>query len=172
MRTTREFLAEEFYLPNWMLVDSEDYSRNMGEFDFTPREPDVARQGLIDYVTPRGLHICISQASYCLLEAQLREGKLDLDVGTLRRYFLGSRFKITELNERFRREVPLTERLQGVLTLVRYRLGRMPIAKFDFDFGNRAIRGEMIAVIAPFPVQQTNADLLRINPSEQKASEV
>ena len=171
MRTSREFLAEEFYLPGWMLVDSEDYRGNQGDFHFLPREPEVVRKGLIYYVTPRSLHICLSQASYCLLEEQAREGRVDFDIQTLRQYFLGGRIKITELNQKFRREVPLSKRMQGVLTLVRYRIGRMPMAKFDFDFDNRAVRGEMIAVIAPFPVQQTNVDVIRINPSEPKASE-
>ena len=172
MRTSREFLAEEVYLPGFMLLTAENYEGNKGFFDFLPREPEVVRGNIVHYVTPRGLHICISQASYCFLEEQAREGTVDFDISTLRQYLLQGRVKITKLNQRFRREVPLFERLQGVFTLGRYRIGRMPMAKFDFDFGDRAIRGEMIAVIAPFPVQQTNVGMIRINPSEPKASEV
>ena len=30
---------------------------------------------IVDYLTPRGLHICISQGSYALVENMVREGE-------------------------------------------------------------------------------------------------
>jgi len=172
MATTKEFLAEKVYLPGFMLVRNEDYEGNKGRFSFAVREPEVARGSIVHYVTPRGLHICISQAGYCFMEEQARSGKLDLSIPELREYLLGGVVKIIELNQRFRREVLLDEMLQGTFILTKYRPGRLHITKFGFDFGNRAIIGDLTAVIAPFPVSQTNSDLLRIKPSEPKASEV
>lgn len=161
-RTAPQFLADDIYLPGWMLVQSVDYSKDSGVFTFSPREPEVARGSIVSYVTPRGLHVLISQAAYCLMENQAEEGRLNIPTQDLRKLLLGSRVKITELYERFRREIEMLGSIEGKVTLTTLRLGRIPIARFDFDFGERAIVGNLTTAIAHNPITPINADVVRI----------
>lgn len=159
---TFEFLADEVYLPGYMLIGKADFDRQGATFDFNVREPPVARGSIVDYLTPRGLHICISQAGYALAENMVREGIIEnIDIHALREVLLEGRVKITELYQKFRREVELSKPVQGRFNVSRFRPGKMPILKLDFDFGNRAIAGNLTSVIAPSPQPQTNKDLVR-----------
>lgn len=162
-RTAIEFLRDEVYLPEFMTVDNLEYGENAALFRFNPKEPVVTRNpSSFPYVTPRGTHIMLSQGGYVFIENTIGEynEELDLDMLRLREIFLSGRVKIVELNQRFRRELKLAP-LEARLTITRLRLGSIPIVKFDFDFGNRGITGDMIALIARHPVPQTNTDIMR-----------
>ena len=158
METRFEFLRG-IYFPGYMGLLTEDYDGNEGVFSFKPTEPPVAR--VVDYFTPRGAHIFISQGGFCLIERMIEEGRLGISVEEYRDVTMGGSLKIVELNQKYRREVSLDKDLQGKLTLTRLRPGVMPVVKIDFDIANRAIRGDLTGVIAPKPVPQTNADILR-----------
>jgi hypothetical protein len=159
---TFEFLAEKVYLPGYMLLRKEDYDRKGATFEFEVKEPPVARSSIVNYLTPRGLHICLSQGSYALVENMAREGMLeDYDVSSLRENLLSGRGRITELYQKFRKEVGLSKPIQGRFDIYKLRLGKMPILKLDFSFANNAISGNLVSVIAPKPVPQTNQDLIR-----------
>jgi len=163
MRTTRQFLAKEVYLPRYMALASEDYDEKGAIFSFNIREPNVVRGDIVHYVTPRGLHICISQGSYALVENMIKEGKIEeMDVSEIRKILLTGRVKIAELYQRFRREIELSENtVQARFNLTRFRQGKTPILKLDFDFGNKAIQGNLVSMITPNPMPQTNSDLMR-----------
>lgn len=162
-KTTFEFLADEVYLPGYMLLANEDYGRNWATFDFNVREPPVARGNIAHYLTPRGLHICISQAGYAIVEHMVREGLVEgLEVQGLRETLLEGRVKITELYQRFRREVGLSKPVQGILDIQRFRFGKLPVLKLGFGFANDSITGNLVSVVAPKPVSQTNTDIIRI----------
>ncbi len=162
MLNTFKFLEQEVYLPGYMALASADYSGQGGEFIFNVREPKVVRGDFVNYFTPRGLHICVSQAGYALVENMATLGLLgDIDVKGLREIFLEGRVKITELFQRFRREVGLSEPIQGRFDITRLRLGKMPVLKLDFDFAGRAVTGNLVSMITPKPMLQINQDLLR-----------
>ncbi len=162
---TSKFLADEVYLPGYMVLRKEDYDKRGGTFDFKVKEPPVARGNIVDYLTPRGLHICVSQAGYALVENMVRNGLLDgYDIPTLRETLLEGRVKITELYQKFRKEIGLSEPIQGRFDIHKLRQGKMPILKLDFSFANRAISGNLISVVAPKPMPQLNHDLIRFNP--------
>jgi len=165
-KTAFEFLADEVYLPGYMLLASEDYDKKGATFNFNVREPPVVRGDIIHYLTPRGLHICISQANYTLVEYMVREGLLEgLEVQRLRETVLEGRCKITELYQKFRKEIGLLKPIQGRFDIERFRLGKLPVFKLNFGFANDAITGNLVSVIAPRPVPQTNADIIRFNHS-------
>lgn len=156
------FLANKVYLPGYMTLRKEDYNGNSGFFSFDVKEPLVARGNIVHYVTPRGLHICISQAGYALTENMAKDGRLgEQDVKTLRETLLQGRVKIIELNERFRKEIRLGGEIQGKFEILRYRMGKLPMIEFSFDFDNRAISGSLISVIAPAPVTSLNSNVTR-----------
>ncbi len=159
MNTALQFL-EQMYLPSYMTVSNTDFSGNRLYFDFEPVEPPVTVLSE-KYLTPRGTHIVVSQSGYCVLEKEIE--KLGLDAKGLRDLTREGRLKLVEFNQRFRRELGLSETLQGRLTLTRLRAGKLPVIKLDFDLGERAVTGEMTGVIAPHSVPQTNADILRMN---------
>ncbi len=138
---------------------TEDYDKQGGVFDFIPTEPPVFK--LTDYLTPRGAHIFISQAGYCLLENLFREEEFDMSVEEYRNLFMCGRLKIVELNQKYRRELKTDRTLQGRMNLTNIRWGRMPIIKIDFDIANRAIMGNFTGVLAPKPMIQMNADIMR-----------
>ena len=191
METTAEFLANQVYLPGYMGIISQDYDKKGAIFDFNVKEPPVARGDIVNYLTPRGLHICISQGSYALVENMVREGEFgDWNISEIREIALEGRLKIAELNQRFRREVqiahlrdtlldgrvkitelyqrfgkevPLSKPVQGRFDVKKYRMGKLPILKLEFGFENNAITGNLTSVIAPHPTPQTNADLIRKN---------
>jgi hypothetical protein len=189
IRSTTEFLAEEVYLPGYMAIAGADYDRRSATFDFNVKEPPVARGSIVDYLTPRGLHICISQGSYALVEHMAREGEFgergveslreaaldgrlkiaelnqrfrrEIEIAYLRDTLLEGRIKITELYQRFGREVKLGKPVQGRFDVKRFRFGRLPVLKLEFRFENDAVTGNMVSVIAPKPVPQTNIDIMR-----------
>jgi len=162
MKTTQEFLAEEIYLPGYMALSAGDYDRKGVSFDFRVKEPPVVRGGIVNYFTPRGLHICVSQASYALVEHMVREGLIEgFEIPTLRKTLLEGRVKMTELYQKFRREIELSKPVFGRLDIRKFRKGKIPILKVDFNFANGAITGNLMSVIAPNPVPQTNTDILR-----------
>ena len=76
-QSTTEFLANEVYLPGYMALANQDYDKKGATFDFNVREPPVARGDIVHYLTPRGLHICISQAGYALTEQMVNEELMD-----------------------------------------------------------------------------------------------
>ncbi|MDP3917347.1 MAG: hypothetical protein Q8Q42_03600 [Nanoarchaeota archaeon] len=160
MISTTQFL-ESIYLPGYMTVLNADYSGNVGLFKFKPAEPPVTI--LSDrYLTPRGTHISLSQGGICFVEQMIHEDKLDdLTIEELRGTTREGRLKLVEFNQRFRREVGLSDSLQGKMILTKHRSGKIPVVRFDFDLGNRSVIGDFTAVIAPHPVPQTNTDILR-----------
>jgi len=161
MLNTFEFLEQQVYLPGYMTLDSAAYDANGAEFKFNLREPPVTR-GIVNYFTPRGLHICISQAGYALVEHLANKGVLgDLDVKNLREIAFEGRLKITDLFQKFRKEVRLSEPISGRIDITRLRLGKMPVLKLDFEFGKRAITGNLVSIIAPKSMSQLNQDILR-----------
>ena len=161
MDKTIEWLKNKFYLPGYMTLDKADQINKIGYFSFNLVEPPVARIDL-HYLTPRGNHICISQASYWLIEQFIELGKIDiLDVEGLRNLTLVGRLKMVELNQKLRKEIKLDEIIQGKLTLTNFRPGKMPLVKMDFDLGERGVIGNLTAVLAPKPVHQINSDIMR-----------
>ena len=162
MKTTFDFLADEVYLPGYMALSNPDYGKNWATFDFNVKEPPVARGNIVHYFTPRGLHICVSQAGMALVENMVKEGLVeDISIPEFRNTVLEGRLKITELYQKFRKEVGLSKPLPGRIDVVRFRQGRIPVLKLNFDFGNRAVNGNLVSVIAPKPTHQLNADLMR-----------
>jgi hypothetical protein len=187
--TTTEFLAQKVYLPGYMGITSEDYNKDGATFDFRVKEPLVTRGNIVEYLTPRGLHICISQGSYALVENLIREDEFgEWNIETLRESALEGRVKITELNQKFKREIQIAhlreillegrvkitelyqkfgkevglgKPVQGRFNIERFRPGKMPILKLGFSFGNGAIIGKLTSVIAQKPTPQTNADIMR-----------
>ncbi len=162
MPNTFEFLEQQVYLPGYMTLASAAYDANGAEFKFNLREPPVTRGSFINYFTPRGLHICISQAGYALLENLANEGRLEnLDAQILRKIAFEGRIKITELYQKFRKELELSEPIPGRIDITRLRLGKTPVLKVNFEFGARAVTGNLVSIIAPKPMSQLNQDILR-----------
>ena len=161
-KTTKEFLSEEVYLPGYMLLLGEDYDKKGATFSFNVKEPLVTRENIVHYLTPRGLHICISQGSIALVENMINEGLLeDYTIGQMRKITLEGRLKITELYQKFRREVELSKPIQGRFNVNRLRLGKLPVLKLDFDFANKSVHGNLVSVIAPYSMPQLNSGLIR-----------
>jgi len=161
MPNTFEFLEQQVYLPGYMTLASAAYDANGAEFKFNLKEPQVTR-GIVNYFTPRGLHICVSQGGYALVEHLASKGKLgDLDILNLRTIALEGRCKITELFQKFRKELELSEPIPGRIDITRLRLGKTPVLKFDFEFKNRAVTGNLVSIIAPKSMSQLNQDILR-----------
>ncbi len=161
IRTALDFLGE-MYLPGYLTVCGQgDYvGRDKAFFVFNPVEPQVTL--LSDkYVTPRGTHIMVSQASYCFFEYIVGQEMLNIEVDGLRNLGFDGRLKLVEFNQKFRKEIPISRGLQGRFDLKRLRVGTMPVVKMDFDFGGRAITGSLTAVIVSHPVPQTNVDIMR-----------
>ena len=159
MKSALQFL-EEMYLPGFLSVLDLDFSGNTAWFNFMPVEPQVTI--LSDqYLTPRGTHISLSQSSYCFCEEIIRR-KEYMELAQIRNMGTTGRLKIVEFNQRFRAETKLNQILQGKLIISRFRWGKMPVVKMDFDLNEQAIAGDLTGVIAPHPVRQTNVDILRI----------
>jgi len=157
-----EFLSEQVYLPGYMAVREVDISRAGGKFLFDVKEPKVTRGNIVNYFTPRGLHICVSQAGYVLAENLAEEGLLgDLEINSLRAIFLQGRVKITELYQKFRKEIELTPSLSGTFNITQMRLGKTPVMKMNFEFGNKKAEGFLTSIIALSPTNQLNQDILR-----------
>jgi len=67
------------------------------------------------------------------------------------------KLRIAELNQRFRKELSL-DPFQGEFTLDKLRTRKKSsLARFSFDMGNRAVTGNLAAMIAQDPVMPTNA---------------
>ncbi len=159
--TTFEFLERKVYLPGYMALTSGDYNGSRAIFGVQIKEPPVAR--VVNYFTPRELHIAVSQASFAIAEHLISEGRAeDMDIESFRRLVLEGRMRIVELNQSWRKEVEASRLIQGVFDIRRARNGRMPIVQLDFDFAEGAAYGNLTAVIARHPVPQTNADIVRI----------
>jgi len=157
---TRFGFLEKVYLPGYMGLLTQDYDKDSGVFRFRPTEPPVTILST-KYLTPRGAHIFISQGGLCLVEQMIEDGRLDTTIEEYRTLTEGGRLKIVELYQKYRREVSLDSDLQGKLTVTKIRRGVMPVIKIDFDIASRAIRGNLTGVLAPNPVPQMNADVLR-----------
>jgi len=159
METGKQFL-EKMYLPGFMTVVNDDYEGNEAWFDFHPVEPRVTVLSDI-YLTPRGTHICLSQSSYLFAE-QLLENKEFFNPEELQKLGFEGRLKLVRFNQRFRREVALSDVLQGKLTLTKLRPGKMPLLEMNFELGSkRDITGNLTGVIAPYSMPQTNADIMQ-----------
>jgi len=159
VETTQEFLDKKIYLPGYMILGSAAYQGNKADFDFNLAEPKLTVMPY--YLTPRGVDLCVVQASYAIIENLTEQGRFDFDLSKLREIALDGRIRLVELNQKLRRELRLGETVQGRLNLTKFRYGRMPIAKFDFDIGNKAVHGNLVAVIATERVAQRNQDMLR-----------
>ena len=149
-----------YYLPSYVTVVNHNHDGRNSFFEFRPVEPPVTIFSDA-YVTPRGTHIMVSQASFCVVDNLVRSGELPMSPEEYYELGLKGRFKLVEFNQRFRREIGLDDVLQGKLTVTGLRLGRLPFLKIDFDLGSKAISGSLTAMIAPHPVHQTNADIMR-----------
>lgn len=165
-RSIQEFLAQEVYLPKYMNMSEVDYNGKEGLFRFGIREPPVARGDIVHYATPRGYHICISQATYALTEHLLREGKLeelgDVNPEQLRATLLTGRVKIGRLDEHFRRELLLKDPVEARVGVRRIKnMFNSPHLEFYFDFANRSMWGKSLSSIAPQPVTSLNAGATR-----------
>jgi len=159
MVTTFEFL-DGLYLPGYMTLASANYDGREGHFEIAPKEPPVTILSS-QYLTPRGSHISISQAGIALVEHLIQQGELDMTVEDFRDVTREGRLKIIELNQRFRRELDTTATLDGIFTLTKLKPGRVPVLRMDFDLGNRSFTGNLTGLIAPRPMPQMNADVLR-----------
>jgi hypothetical protein len=160
METRFQYLKRLYY-PGYMGLLTEDYSKRSGVFGFMATEPPVFRAA--DYLNPRGAHIFISQGGICLVENVLVEEGFDMSVEDYRKLTAEGRLKIIELNQRFRREIGIGGNLVGRLDITGIRWGRMPMVKINFDIQNSSITGNLIGVLAPRPVNQTNSDIWRGN---------
>lgn len=160
METILEFLENKIYLPGYVGILTQDYDKRGGVFDFKPLEPPITIFSG-EYFTPRGAHIFLSQAGFCLLDKIIEEGNFDMGVEEYRDLLMRGRMKIIELNQKYRRELQLDKNLQGKLDLTRIRWGKTPVAKIDFDIGNKAITGNLTCILAPKSMPQTNIDILR-----------
>jgi len=153
-------VLDEMYLPEFLSLDHDgDYSKDSAVFTFHPNEPQVVRHSL-EYLTPRGLHLCLSQASYCLYEHLVGEEKTPFDLTAAREIYFNMRLRIKKISMDFRREMRLDE-FQGRLDLGRVRVGDPCIARMSFDMGNRAICGDLLIVISPNPIPPTNGYAIR-----------
>ena len=163
MDSAVDFLQQEVYVPGFMTIKNFSYSNNMGYFEFNPVEFKVSPLGSIDYLTPRGLHLCISQSTYSLMEELIENLDFGFEKSYLREVVTQGRIKIKKLFQDFRREVKSNQLLEGKVELVDFRTGRMPLLVFDFNFGNKSILGWTKNVIAPNSLPQTNINLTRLN---------
>ncbi len=159
MESTIDFL-KGLYLPSYMTIKKQDYAGRIGFFEIAPKEPPVTILSS-RYLTPRGSHIILSQAGVCLVEHLAAEGELDIDLESFRKLTYDGRLKLVELNQRFKRELPVDRQLQAKVALTRFKPGRIPLVQMDFDIGGRAFIGNLTCVIAPKPVPQKNIDILR-----------
>ncbi|MDA3836331.1 MAG: hypothetical protein PF542_01800 [Nanoarchaeota archaeon] len=162
MKDALNFLKEDVYLPGYTTIENFKYDKNRGLFEFNPVEFLVSPIEKIDYLTPRGLHLCLSQASYALGEEILNK-ELGGDVSEVRKSLLEGRVKIIELNQKLRKEIKTGEPLFGEVTLRASRRGKTPIYSWEFDFGDKSIYGNMVTIIAQDQMIQTNASLSRLN---------
>ena len=163
-KSTFEFLEEEVYLPGYMTLASANYDSGGADFLFNIKEPRVTRGDFVHYFTPRGLHICVSQAGYALAEYLAGQEELrNINPQVLRSTLLQGRVRITELFQRFRKEIELSEPLPGRFDISKLRLGKIPILKLNFEFAGGVVTGNLISLIAPVPGPQINQDVLRFN---------
>jgi len=139
------------YFPGFMGISTEDYDSREGIFNFRAIEPKVCR--VVDYLTPRGVHIFLSQAGYCLMEYILDKEGFDISIGQYRKLARDGRIKIVELNQKYRREIPVGENLQGKMDLKKIRWGKLPMIKIDFDIDNGGVYGNLVGVLARKPVR-------------------
>ncbi|MBM3246974.1 hypothetical protein FJZ17_00310 [Candidatus Pacearchaeota archaeon] len=160
----RTFLAEQVYLPGYMLLGNhEQHDAQGSNFSFNVREPPVARESILHYLTPRGLHICLSQAGYAMVERMVSQGAFgEMNLEKLRQTLLSGRIKIKRIYEDFKREVDLAGIVEARFDIVAFRAGRLPLLKIGFNFNNRAIGGFFVSTIVPTPTAQLNSDVSRI----------
>ncbi|MCD4666877.1 hypothetical protein K8R47_03640 [archaeon] len=159
MESIFQFL-KKLYLPGYMGLLTENYNQKSAVFDFAPTEPPVTILST-EYFTPRGAHIFISQAGFCLMEHILKTEKFDMNIEDYRDLTMQGRMKIIELNQRYRKELKLDDYLQGKLNLTKIRWGKRPLVKIDFDISNRSITGNLTCILAPEPIIPINADICR-----------
>jgi hypothetical protein len=159
VKSAIEFLRK-MYLPGYMVIKNQNYGNNkQAWFNFQPVEPQVTV--LSDkYLTPRGAHIFLSQGLYCFAE-QIIPSSGYCSNNELQQLGFEGRLKMVEINERFKKEIELSNIVQGRIILTKMRMGKMPIIKFNFDLGERGIVGDLTCVIAPKSLPQTNYDILR-----------
>ena len=149
------------YLPGYIVLQNGgDFEENEGFFKVNPVEPPVTIYS-DRYLTPRGTHIIASQAGIVLLDYFIRRGSIGLDSSEFLDFAESGRLKIVEFNQRFRREIGLDLELDARFTLEKYRPGRIPLVCINFNLGNRDIVGDIVGVLSPYPVRQTNTDILK-----------
>ena len=137
MDSAIEFLTK-MYLPGYMVIQNQNYGCDkQAWFDFNPIESQVTV--LSDkYLTPRGTHIFLSQSVYCFAE-QLITSLDYYNSQDLQQLGFDGRLKMVEINEKFRKEIELSNIIQGKLILTKIRMGKLPILKFNFDIGEKEL---------------------------------
>lgn len=158
--TTFQFI-ESLYFPGFMSLLSAEQDGREARFSFMPKEPQVSPVSA-HYFTPRGAHITISQAGLYLIENVLAaEGLFNISPEQYRELTRKGHMKITELNQKFRREIGVNEPVEARFSLdYARRFNRMPLVKVSFNLADRAFRGDFTAVIEQNPVPQTNEDIM------------
>ena len=151
---------ERMYLPNYITILSADYDRKSVLFKIKPMDFSVSNHP-VDYLTPRGTHLIISQGAYCFIEHLVKEGKIDLTLPELRELYFDLRLQITRFSVDMRRGISLDRILQGKLTLTKLRNGKLPFIMMDFDLGNKSFSGDIKGVITPTSMPPTNTIALK-----------
>lgn len=150
---TFEFLKSEIYLPEYVVLREADFDKKGGTFAFIAKEPLIARStSQPNYLTLKGLPLCLSQAAYAIGENLVKEGLLgDLEIMNLRKILSEGRIRIPEVYERFRRQVKLGKPIQGRFDIAHLRLGKKTLLKLNYDFENNSIEGNFISIITNTP---------------------
>lgn len=152
-------IVREMYSSEFMTLTSEDYDKESSVFGFIPKEPPVTKQP-IDYLTPRGTHLFISQGAYCLVENLIREGKIEFTANELRDLYFKLRLQLTDFGVKMRRPISLDKLVQGKLSLKKFRPGKLPVIVINYDIGNKSFRGTTLGTISSYPTA-TNTGALR-----------
>ncbi len=147
------------YLPRYMSVMAVESRKESMTFDFVPVEPQVTVLSS-QYMTPRGAHVCVSQAVYAFAE-EIAPRLFGIDVKKLREVYLGGRLRLRKILFDHKKELETDGTFPGRLDLIRFRPGRIPYIEMNYDLGDGALVGFITGVIAPQTVPQTNQDILR-----------
>lgn len=154
---SKEFLSK-VYKPGFMTIEEIIINDKKAMFTFKSLEPEVVKLSK-EYLTPRGTHITASQAAYILLETS--SSKFDLKLNSFRELFLDARMKLYEFYARFTKEVDLGIVYEGSIELSKFRKGKNPLVRLDYELADRAVSGFMSGMLVDKPVRQTNQNILR-----------
>ncbi len=165
--STSEFLAEHVYLPGYMGLLEVDYDKKSALFKFNVKEPLVAKENIVNYLTPRGVHICISQAAYTITERIIQENDIEeLDIATMRNLMLDGQTKMRGIYQDPKRVIKLGKPIQGKFNIIKMGMGKNPYLRLDFEFENKSVEGYFTNFITGHPVTPLNNYVLRINKND------